>query len=80
LADLSRLLAFGVSRRSSRLLQDVSLIGEGDPDIPPDLWSSFIYAVIQEAAMSFIDIVEEDVERPASDDNEGGDKKPDLIN
>jgi len=36
--------------------------------------------VIQEAAMSFLDIVEEDVERPASDDNEGGDKKPDFIN
>jgi hypothetical protein len=53
---------------------------KGDPNIPPDLWSSFIYAVIQDAAMSFIDIVEEDVERPASDDNEAGDKKPDFIN
>jgi hypothetical protein len=73
-------LAFGVSRRSSRLLQDVSLIGEGDPDIPPDLWSSFIYTVIQEAAMSFLDIVEEEMKRLANDDNEDGDKKPDFIN
>jgi len=30
--------------------------------------------------MSFLDIVEEDVERSASDDSEGGDKKPDFIN
>jgi hypothetical protein len=53
---------------------------KGDPNIPPDLWSSFIYAVIQEAAMSFLDIVEEEMERSASDNNEGGDKKPDFIN
>jgi len=53
---------------------------KGDPNIPPDLWSSFIYAVIQDAALSFLDIVEENVERSASDDNEGGDKKPDSIN
>jgi hypothetical protein len=53
---------------------------KGDPNIPPDLWSSFIYAVIQEAAMSILDIVEEEMERSASDDNEGGDKKPDFIN
>ncbi|MCI0392568.1 MAG: hypothetical protein MOB07_27870 [Acidobacteria bacterium] len=53
---------------------------KGDPGIPPDLWSSFIYAVIQEAAISFLDIAEEDVERSASYDNEGGNKKPDFIN
>ncbi len=52
---------------------------KGDPSIPPDLWSSFIYAVIHDAATSFLDI-EENVERSASDDNEGGDKKPDFIN
>jgi hypothetical protein len=28
---------------------------KGDPDIPPDHWSSFIYAVIQDAALSFLD-------------------------
>jgi hypothetical protein len=53
---------------------------KGDPNIPPDLWSSFIYAVIQEAAMSFLDIVEEEMARSAIDDNAGGDKKPDFIN
>jgi len=53
---------------------------KGDPGIPPDLWSSFIYAVIQEAAMSFLDIVEEEMELSASDDNEDGDKKTDFIN
>jgi hypothetical protein len=52
---------------------------KGDPNIPPDLWSSFIYTVIQDAAMSFLDIDEEEMERSASDDNEGGDKKPDFI-
>jgi len=36
---------------------------KGDPNIPPDLWSSFIYTVIQEAAMSFLDIVEEEMKR-----------------
>jgi hypothetical protein len=53
---------------------------KGDPHIPPDLWSSFIYTVIQDAAMSFLDIDEEEMERSASDENEGGDKKPDFIN
>jgi hypothetical protein len=53
---------------------------KGDPHIPPDLWSSFIYTVIQEAAMSFSDIVEEEMKRLANDDNEDGDKKPGFIN
>jgi len=53
---------------------------KGDLGVPPDLWSSFIYQVIQGAAMSLLDIAEEDVERSASDGNEGGDKKPDFIN
>jgi hypothetical protein len=53
---------------------------KGDPHTPPDLWSSFIYTVIQEAAMSFLDIVEEEMKRLANDDNEDGDKKPDFIN
>src|SRR5262245_9981792 len=53
---------------------------KGALGVPPDLWSSFIYQVIQGAAMSLLDIAEEDVERSARDGNEGGDKKPDFIN
>ena len=53
---------------------------KGALGVPPDLWSSFIYQVIQGAAMSLLDIAEEDVERSASDGNEGGDKKPDFLN
>jgi hypothetical protein len=48
---------------SRRRLQHTALIFKGDPNIPPDLWSSFIYTVIQEAAMSFLDIVEEEMKR-----------------
>jgi hypothetical protein len=43
---------------------------KGDLGIPPDLWSSFIYHVIQGAAMSFLDIVEEDAEGLTSENNE----------
>ncbi len=53
---------------------------KADPHTPPDPWSSFIYTVIQEAALSFLDIVEEEMKRLASDDNKDGCKKPDFIN
>ena len=38
---------------------------QGDITMPPDLWASFIYQTVQGAAMSFLDIVEEDAEVPA---------------
>jgi hypothetical protein len=53
---------------------------KGDIGIPPDLWVSFIYTVIQGAAISFLDIAEEDLEGMASEGNESGDKKPGFIN
>jgi hypothetical protein len=43
---------------------------EGDLDIPPDLWSSFIYHMIQGAAMSLLDIVEEDAKGLTSKNKE----------
>ena len=52
---------------------------QGEITMPPDLWASFIYQTVQGAAMSFLDIVEEDAEGPASEGNESGDKNPDLI-
>src|SRR5262249_25300217 len=42
---------------------------QGDIGMPPDLWASFIYQTVQGAAMSFLDIVEEDAEGPASEGN-----------
>ena len=38
---------------------------QGDITMPPDLWASFIYQTVQGAAMSFLDIVEEDAEGTA---------------
>jgi hypothetical protein len=35
---------------------------QGDITMPPDLWASFIYQTVQGAAMSFLDIVEEDAD------------------
>jgi hypothetical protein len=49
---------------------------KGDITMPPDLWASFIYQTVQGAAMSFLDIVEEDAEGPASEGSESGDKNP----
>jgi hypothetical protein len=53
---------------------------QADIYMPPNVWSSFIYRMIEGAAMSFLDIAEEDAEEPAGQDNENGCKKPDLIN
>jgi hypothetical protein len=52
---------------------------KGDITMPPDLWASFIFQTVQGAAMSFLDIVEEDAEGPASEGNESGDKNPDFV-
>ena len=49
---------------------------KGDITMPPDLWASFIYQTVQGAAMSFLDIVEEDAEGPVSEGNESGDQNP----
>jgi hypothetical protein len=38
---------------------------KGDITMPPNLWASFIYQVVQGAAMSFLDVAEEDVEEEA---------------
>jgi hypothetical protein len=38
---------------------------KGDMAMPPNLYASFIYQVVQGAAMSFLDVVEEDAEEEA---------------
>jgi hypothetical protein len=74
--DIESLWAYFIGDAGYRFASDMV---KGDITMPPDLWASFIYQTVQGAAMSFLDIVEEDAEGLEDEGNESGDKNPDSI-
>lgn len=59
--DIESLWEYFVRDRGSRFAEGLV---KGDIGIPPDLWVSLIYLTVRDAAESFLDIAEENVEEP----------------